>query len=103
MPLPSPIETTQDGWRDIGAAPRDGTRIRGKGPLQLWVRQMPGSILPGWKTVRSAERVTWWGKTSHVPLYGWCRGRDPENIDLWQPTHWRPVDPARLRAEESPR
>jgi hypothetical protein len=37
---------------------------------------------------------TWWGKASHVPLYGWCHVVDPddpdsEEVDLWQPDEWR--------------
>lgn len=38
-------------------------------------------------------RPTYWGKTSHVPLYGWNYLRDPfdvESAELWEPTHWRP-------------
>lgn len=57
-------------WQDISSAPRDGTHFTGR---------------KGTRKLR-----TWWGKTSHVPLYGWCHGRDVENIDLWQPTHWKP-------------
>jgi len=30
-------------------------------------------------------RLTWWGKTSHVPLYGWCHGDDIEDLDIWTP------------------
>jgi hypothetical protein len=75
-------------WQNIETAPKDGARFHGKGRLRLRVRQMPGSILPGWRTAMSV-RVTWWGKASHVPLYGWCRGT-VENVDLWEPTHWKP-------------
>jgi hypothetical protein len=88
-PPVSPQER-QTKWRPISEAPRDGTRIRGKGPLRLRVSQMPGSILAGSRT-RVAERVTFWGKTSHVPLYGWNWGRDPEDQNLWEPTHWCPL------------
>lgn len=38
--------------------------------------------------------MTWWGKTSHVPLYGWCHfmghAYDYENVDLWEPDRWEP-------------
>lgn len=39
---------------------------------------------------------TQWGKTSHVPIYGWCYiadypdGGEPD-YDLWSPTHWMPL------------
>lgn len=38
---------------------------------------------------RYSKRITWWGKASHVPIYGWCFGQG-ENVDLWEPTHWQP-------------
>ncbi len=56
-------------WRDISCAPVTGMRFIGR----------RGRV----------ERITWHGKTSHIPLYGWCHGRDAENIDLWEPTHWK--------------
>lgn len=56
-------------WRKI----RDEDRKEGK-PF-LGVDQDTGEL-----------RLTWWGKTSHAPLYGWCHGDDPEDIDLWSPT-----------------
>lgn len=59
-------------WRPISSAPKDGTRIMGSRDIH-------------------EARVTWWGKTSHVPLYGWCYGDDPENIDLWEPDEWQPL------------
>ena len=36
---------------------------------------------------------TYWGKTSHVPMYGWNHGVDVENMNLWEPTHWRQLSP----------
>lgn len=36
----------------------------------------------------SSNYSTWYGKTSHVPLYGWCVGIDPEDIDLWESEEW---------------
>lgn len=59
-------------WEPIETAPRDGTRFIGRGK-------------------RNRRRRTWFGKASHVPLYGWCWGRDVEDIDLWQPTAWMPL------------
>lgn len=57
-------------WKRIDSAPKDGTSFKAK--------------------LGSLQRVTWWGKTSHVPLYGWCHGR-AEDVELWQPSHWRPT------------
>lgn len=60
-------------WRLIDSAPVDGTHF-------LATHIKSGIV-----------RVTWFGKTSHIPLYGWCEGDDPEDIDLWEPTHWMPL------------
>lgn len=67
-------------WQPIETAPRDGTRFQAKSISKL--------IVAGRRPV--IKRVTWWGKASHVPLYGWCHGRG-ENVDLWQPTQWAPI------------
>jgi hypothetical protein len=60
------------GWRPMDSAPRDGT----------WFVARRGGV----------ELQTQWGKTSHVPLYGWCYVLsdygDPD-YDLWQPEEWR--------------
>ena len=66
-------------WRDISTAPKDGSGFLG---------YRAGDV--------AEHRVTWWGKTSHVPLYGWCfktRPYDSEcwDVDLWEPTHWMPL------------
>jgi hypothetical protein len=63
-------------WQPIETAPRDGTPIYG----------LAGVL---------AQR-TWFGKTAHVPLYGWCFLTDPpdvESCDLWSPSHWMPEPP----------
>ena len=40
-------------------------------------------------------RVVRYGKTSHVPLYGWCiADMGPEEVDLCTPTHWMPLPAA---------
>lgn len=67
--MPLNWENSARTWERIESAPKDGTRFYAKS----------GSL----------KRLTWWGKASHVPLYGWCHGPDPENIDLWAPSHWK--------------
>ena len=78
-------------WQPIATAPRDGTHITGRESLGSKLVTLRGKEV---ELRRWRKRKTWWGKTSHVPLRGWCHGRDVENIDLWQPTHWRPEDGA---------
>lgn len=63
-------------WQAIETAPADGTRF-------LAVHEKSG-----------IQNISWYGKTSHIPLYGWCSGDDPEDIDLWKPTHWMPLPPS---------
>ena len=63
-------------WMPIETAPKDGTRFT------------------GWKRDENRKRKTWYGKASHVPLYGWCCGNDVEDIDLWRPSHWKPIKKA---------
>jgi hypothetical protein len=42
--------------------------------------------------VEGDVRVVRWGKTSHVPLYGWCLAdQGAEDFDLCQPTLWQPM------------
>lgn len=60
-------------WQAIDSAPKDG----------VWFIGRRGHL----------ERRTQWGKTSHVPMYGWCyvasqHDSDPD-YDLWQPVEWR--------------
>ena len=69
-------------WRPIETAPKDGT-------LFLGTNERSGACC-----------VTWFGKTSHVPLYGWCEGVDGEDIDLWWPTHWMPLPPPASAARD---
>jgi hypothetical protein len=68
---PSSPESVE-GWRLIESAPKDN-RILGC--------DRDGRI-----------NVTWYGKTSHVAIYGWCwMEGDPEDVNLWGPTHWMPL------------
>lgn len=68
-------------WQPIGTAPKDGTRVLGR----LTYADRYTGIL------RYHKRKTFWGKTSHIPLYGWNWGQDVENLCLWDPEHWKPI------------
>lgn len=68
-------------WRPIETAPKDGTRFR--------ARRIAAEIVNGSR--QRTRRITWWGKASHVPLYGWCHGQHWEDVTLWEPTHWVPL------------
>lgn len=64
------------GWQDIASAPKDGTHI---------LAVVDGDV-----------RTVAWGKTSHVPLYGFCLAdQGVEEFDLCKPTAWqsRPKPP----------
>jgi hypothetical protein len=62
---------TQGGWQPIETAPRD-------------------AVLLG--VVDGEVRLISWGKTSHIPLYGWnLADQGPEDYDLCEPTHWMPL------------
>lgn len=82
-------DAATEGWRDIESAPRDGTHVLGfhDGAARVGV---------------SPYRRTWWGKTSHVPIYGWCFGEDVENIQLWKPSHWKPLSNGALPRHGKP-
>ncbi|MFC5353576.1 DUF551 domain-containing protein [Azospirillum himalayense] len=61
-------------WQDIASAPRDGTRF---------LAVVDGDVA-----------LVFWGKTSHVPIYGFCRAdQGPEDADLCDPTAWMPLPP----------
>ena len=79
----SPTRTGRATWQPIETAPKDGTRVLGR-RLQRVERFT--------SVVHYEEHKTFWGKTSHVPLYGWNWGRDPEDQRMWEPTHWRLID-----------
>ena len=61
----------KDAWQPMDTAPRTG-RILG--------------------VVEGCVRFIYWGKTSHVPIYGWNLGdQGVEDCELCEPTHWMPV------------
>jgi len=62
------------GWRPIETAPK-GCRILG--------------------FVDGEVRFIQWGKTSHVPIWGWnLADQGAEEFDLCKPTHWMPLPTA---------
>lgn len=68
-PPANPAEPVQPQWLPIETAPKD------KGCL---IGLVNGSV-----------RFIRWGKTSHVPMYGWCLAdQGVEDFDLCDPTHW---------------
>jgi len=67
--------TELNAWQPIETAPKD---------RMIW----------GW--VDGRKRLIKWGKTSHVPLYGFCLAdQGAEDFDICHPTHWQelPEDP----------
>lgn len=60
----------KDGWQPMSEAPKDS----------------PRRLLA---VVDGAVRFIKWGKTSHLPLYGWCLAdQGPEDFDLCEPMCW---------------
>ena len=56
-------------WQEMRYAPKDGTAFLA--------------------VVKGKVRVIQWGKTSHVPLYGFCLAdQGVEEFDLCNPSHW---------------
>ena len=61
-----------DGWRTMDDAPTDG---------QAFLAVVHGQV-----------RIVTYVKTSHVPITGFCLAdQGPEDFDLCNPTHWRPL------------
>lgn len=77
LTLSRPEALSPAGWRDIASAPEDGTTFI------------------GWYC--GAARIIRWGKTSHVPLYGFCLAdQGPEDFDICSDdelSHWMPLPP----------
>ena len=58
-------------WQDMSSAPTDGTPFLG--------------------IVECRVRKIIWGKTSHVPIYGYCLAdQGEEDFDVCEPTKWQP-------------
>lgn len=58
-------------WQEIETAPKDGSHFFG--------------------LVENERRLCMWGKTSHIPLYGWILiDQGVEDCDLCEPTKWYP-------------
>ena len=52
--------------------------------------------------VEGDVRVIKWGKTSHVPIYGWCLAdQGAEDFDLCEPTAWQPMPTVAARKPHS--
>lgn len=59
-------------WQSIKLAPKSGARFLA--------------------VVDGAVRVVAWGKTSHVPIYGFCLAdQGAEDFDICEPSHWMPL------------
>ena len=62
-------------WQPIETAPKDGTAFLG--------------------VVNGRVRVVQWGKTSHVPIWGFCLAdQGVEEFDLCNPSQGMPLPPA---------
>jgi hypothetical protein len=60
-------------WQPIDTAPKEGP-------------------FPMLGIVDGSVRLIYFGKTSHVPLYGWnLADQGPEDCELCSPTHWMPL------------
>jgi hypothetical protein len=68
------------GWLPIEEATKDGTKF--------------------YAIVGGEQRKVMWGKTSHIPLYGWILiDQGDEDAALCEPTHFMPLDtPERMAA-----
>jgi hypothetical protein len=68
----APQSEPVSGWRDIATAPRDRSIFLG--------------------AVDGVVRLVSWGKTSHVPIYGFCLAdQGAEDYDLCEPSCWQPL------------
>jgi hypothetical protein len=75
LPSPPAGEQKDSQWKPVESAPKDGTRFL------AWVD--------------GAARVVMWGKTSHVPIHGFCLADQGwEDFDLCEFFYWMPLPPA---------
>jgi len=89
--MTTPPRDTPQGWQPIETAPKDGTLFIGR-KREIINRLTQAGPRGCVGEIRYLRRVTWWGKVSHVTLYGWCYGH-VEDVDTWNPTEWQPVPP----------
>lgn len=70
-------------WRTMESAPKDGRRFLA--------------------VVDGAVRLVSYGKTSHVPLYGFCLAdQGPEDYEICEPTLWHPLPAPPVLEERIP-
>jgi hypothetical protein len=75
-----PNSAEPSGWLPISTAPKDGTEF--------------------FAIVNGERRSVSWGKTSHVPIYGFCLAdQGVEDYDICEPTMWHPY-PALPEADQ---
>lgn len=70
--MPNPHQPLDAEWMPIESAPKNGVRFLA--------------------FVEGHVRVVAWGKTSHIPIYGFCLAdQGVEDFDICEPTHWMPL------------
>ena len=103
------IEAIREAFFRLRVDEKSGLVVSGTGTLAVAIN---GALIAcdesPWRSMDSAPktepilavvdgdvRVVRYGKTSHVPLYGWCTAdMGPEDCDLCDPTHWMPLPAA---------
>ena len=62
-------------WQPIETAPKTGIPFL--------------AVVPSSYSEARQVRIVQWGKTSHIPLYGFCLAdQGVEDFDICEPTHW---------------
>jgi len=92
----SPRTTDDESW-NAAAAHAQGLRER-IAELEAQRQWLPIETAPRQRRflalVDGLVRFVAWGKTSHVPMYGWCLvDQGAEDSELCEPTHWMPLPP----------